>query len=72
MSFIDYSISEQNLRNPVDSILEVVLTVSPNKQYLGILMPTTPAAHGPAKTNTNTYTLHINSRTTQSYPLRSI
>ena len=27
--------------------LEAVLTVSPNKQYLGILMPTTPATQGP-------------------------
>ena len=34
---------------PVDSILDAVLTASPNKQYRGILMPTTPAAHGPAK-----------------------
>ena len=32
---------------PVDSILEAVFTVSPNKQYLGILSPTTPATHGP-------------------------
>ena len=34
---------------PLDSILDAVLTVSPNKQYLGILHPTTPAAHGPKK-----------------------
>jgi hypothetical protein len=32
---------------PEDSILEAVLTVSPNKQYLGIVNPTTPAQHGP-------------------------
>lgn len=36
-----------NLRSPVDSILEAVLMVSPNKQYLGIFCPTTPAQHGP-------------------------
>ena len=36
-----------NLPTPVDSILEAVLTVSPNKQYRGILFPTTPATHGP-------------------------
>ena len=29
-------------RIPVDSILLAVLTVSPNKQYLGIVNPTTP------------------------------
>ena len=28
---------------------EAVLTVSPNKQYRGIVMPTTPATTGPAK-----------------------
>lgn len=32
---------------PVDSIRDAVLTVSPNKQYLGILTPTTPAHTGP-------------------------
>ena len=32
---------------PVDSILEAVLTVSPKRQYLGILDPTTPATTGP-------------------------
>lgn len=31
------------LRKPFDSILDAVLTVSPNKQYLGIFNPTTPA-----------------------------
>ena len=39
-----------NLRAPVDSILLAVLTVSPKRQYLGILTPTTPAQHGPIKT----------------------
>lgn len=34
---------------PLDSIRDAVLTVSPNKQYLGILSPTTPATQGPGK-----------------------
>ncbi len=34
---------------PVLSILEAVLTVSPNKQYLGIRSPTTPATQGPER-----------------------
>lgn len=38
-----------NLRKPVDSIREAVFTVSPNKQYRGILFPTTPATHGPVE-----------------------
>lgn len=33
----------------VDSILEAVFTVSPNKQYRGILVPTTPATTAPVK-----------------------
>lgn len=37
------------LRFDVDSILEAVLTVSPNKQYLGIVCPTTPATTDPVK-----------------------
>ena len=36
-----------NLRSPVVSILDAVFTVSPNKQYLGILDPTTPPTTGP-------------------------
>ena len=36
-----------NLPSPLDSILDAVFTVSPNKQYLGIANPTTPAAQGP-------------------------
>lgn len=36
-----------NSRMPVDSILEAVVTVSPNKQYRGMVRPTTPATHGP-------------------------
>ena len=30
------------LRAPLDSILEAVFTVSPNRQYLGIVNPTIP------------------------------
>ena len=36
-----------NLPSPLDSIREAVLTVSPNRQYRGILRPTTPATHEP-------------------------
>lgn len=35
------------LRSPVDSILDAVLTVSPNRQYLGMAIPTTPATTEP-------------------------
>ena len=35
------------LPSPPDSILLAVLTVSPNRQYLGIFSPTTPATQGP-------------------------
>lgn len=38
------------LPSPVDSIRLAVLTVSPNKQYLGILVPTMPATTGPVCT----------------------
>lgn len=34
---------------PVDSIREAVLTVSPNRQYRGIVSPTTPAQQGPVQ-----------------------
>lgn len=37
------------IRIELDSILEAVLTVSPNKQYLGIFKPTTPATTAPEK-----------------------
>lgn len=36
---------------PTDSILEAVFTVSPNKQYLGIFRPTTPATQWPENKN---------------------
>ena len=42
-----YNNFNTNLRSPVVSILDAVLTVSPNKQYLGILDPTTPPTTGP-------------------------
>lgn len=32
---------------PDDSIRDATFTVSPNKQYRGIVKPTTPAQHGP-------------------------
>lgn len=38
-------------RRPVDSIRDAVLTVSPNRQYRGMVRPTTPATTGPAKHN---------------------
>ena len=37
------------LRFPLLSILEAVFTESPNKQYLGIVIPTTPVTTGPEK-----------------------
>ena len=42
-----YTLFIANLRSPVVSILDAVFTVSPNKQYLGILDPTTPPTTGP-------------------------
>ena len=33
--------------SPFDSILDAVLTVSPKRQYRGIVIPTTPATTGP-------------------------
>ena len=33
--------------SPLDSILLAMFTVSPNRQYLGMVRPTTPAAHPP-------------------------
>ena len=33
--------------SPLDSMREAVLTVSPKRQYLGILRPTIPATTGP-------------------------
>lgn len=36
-----------NTPAPVDSILEAVLTVSPNRQYRGIVRPTTPDTQEP-------------------------
>ena len=46
-------------RCPVDSIRDAVFTVSPNKQYLGIFIPTTPAAQGPGHTHVNIQSLSI-------------
>lgn len=36
-----------NRPSPVDSILDAVFTVSPNRQYRGIFEPTMPATTGP-------------------------
>lgn len=36
-----------DLRFPLVSSLDAVLTVSPNRQYRGIVRPTTPATQGP-------------------------
>lgn len=36
-----------NVYLPVDSILDAVFTVSPKRQYLGIVKPTTPEQQGP-------------------------
>ena len=41
------------LPSPLDSILDAVFTVSPNRQYRGILRPTTPATHAPAISENN-------------------
>ena len=38
---------EKDSPTPADSMREAVSTVSPNKQYRGILVPTTPATTGP-------------------------
>ena len=35
--------SDSFIPSPLDSILLAVLTVSPNRQYLGMVLPTTPA-----------------------------
>ena len=35
--------------SPFDSILDAVLTVSPKRQYRGIVIPTTPATTGPKR-----------------------
>ena len=41
------------LPSPFDSIRDAVFTVSPNKQYLGILRPTTPATTEPGVQQNN-------------------
>ena len=45
--------------SPFDSIREAVFTVSPNKQYLGIVKPTTPATTGPVIFVTYIYVIFI-------------
>lgn len=41
------------IRSPVASICAAVVTVSPNRQYRGIVKPTTPATTGPEHTDTS-------------------
>lgn len=36
-------------RRPVDSIRDAVFTVSPKRQYRGMVSPTTPATQGPER-----------------------
>ena len=56
-----------NVPAPVDSILEAVFTVSPKRQYRGIVVPTTPATTGPTRikrrsiTNSNCFKSFIHS-----------
>lgn len=47
--YSDMSLMSFNSRIPVDSILEAVLTVSPKRQYLGMVKPTTPATQEPTQ-----------------------
>jgi hypothetical protein len=44
----------KELPSDVDSMRDAVFTVSPNKQYLGIVKPTTPATTGPKRINSKT------------------
>lgn len=46
----------------MDSILDAVLTVSPNRQYRGIFVPTTPATSGPEEHRTVNRTLRLGYR----------
>ncbi len=49
-------VSSYFLPPPVDSILDAMLTVSPNRQYRGIFRPTTPDIqknHYPRNTSCN-------------------
>lgn len=43
----------QYIQSPEDSMSEAVVTVSPKRQYLGIVWPTTPATTGPGHTFTH-------------------
>ena len=55
-----------NLRWLLASMRDAVLTVSPNKQYLGIFNPTTPATQGPIITGR--YSLHQKIKTNKFDP----
>ena len=45
--FIRFGVRSGNLRGPADSNLLAMSTLSPNRQYRGILLPTTPATTAP-------------------------
>lgn len=44
-----FTVWQMKIPIPLDSILDAVFTVSPNRQYRGILCPTTPATQDPAQ-----------------------
>ncbi len=46
------SIESSNSRSPLDSMRDAVFTVSPKRQYRGILIPTTPATQEPTAVRT--------------------
>ena len=54
-----------HIPNPPDSIREATFTVSPKRQYLGILSPTTPATTGPVGN-------YIDSSTQSPYKLKQL
>lgn len=45
-------------RRPVDSILDAVFTVSPKRQYRGMVSPTTPATQGPERHSSHVTWIH--------------
>lgn len=58
--------------SPLDSIRDAVLTVSPNRQYLGIFRPTTPAHTGPARGKVSTLLPSQRRRRSHAEPLCSV
>ena len=53
---LQYRMITYDLPRQLLSILDAVLTVSPNRQYRGSLVPTIPAVHGPISTPTHSIT----------------